>query len=251
MAWPCSIALERPAVAAALLVLLPLTLATTTGCVEPASPPEEDDSGSSGDEGAGTLSASGTTTGTGTGSTTTGAMTTAVDTTTFGPGCGPDPCGGTCDPECEPVATCLDSVWMCECDCPMTGTDAEGCPPLSDELDAWVDPSKTPAVDCGDVGPDDDAVAWQAMHDCVVSLAAGSSFRARWSVPAEDPFEYGAAGRVGAVYERGWFTVSGFFTVTAYACEAIGPAPDCTVDVGQACLTCEGQTEVGILCDLK
>lgn len=94
-------------------------------------------------------------------------MTTVVPTTTTGV----DPDSTTfgaeeCGPECEPTATCIASVWMCECDCPTTGTTGDTCSTLPEELDAWVDPSKTPALDCGDVGPADDATAWQTAHDC-------------------------------------------------------------------------------------
>ena len=217
-------------------------------------PPAEDEDGSSTTSSDSATSTSTTTTGTTTTTTTTtGPPTTGgADSTTYGPGCGPDPCPAMCDRECDPIATCIASVWTCECECPMTGTEGERCPPLTDQIDLWVEPSKTPDVDCGTVGPGDDAMAWQTVHDCAVLSAQGSAFRALWSQPpGEDPYEYGAAARVGGMYERGWFEASGMGTVIEYGCEAIVATPDCMVDVGQMCLTCEGQTEVAIPCPGK
>ncbi len=177
-------------------------------------------------------------------------MTTDADSTTFGPGCGVDPCPEQCDPECEITATCIASVWTCECDCPSTTTEGELCNTFDEELELWLDPSKTPAISCGDLTPDDDAVAWQTMHDCVIVSLAGSAFRATWSLPdGADPHRFAAAARVGGVYELGWFEASGTTQIALYGCDAIVATPDCVVDVGEACLTCEAQTEVAILCE--
>jgi hypothetical protein len=182
---------------------------------------------------------------------TTAPVTTAdPDDTTYGPGCGPDPCPEMCGPDCPSTATCLASVWMCECDCPSTGTTGgEACDTLGADLDAWVEPSKSPAVDCGSPGPDDDVFAWQTLHDCSIIQAMGSGLRGTWTLAdGADPFEYGVGGRVGAVYELAWYERS-TTTLVQYSCSAIVATPDCDVDVGMPCLTCEDQTEVAVLCD--
>lgn len=172
------------------------------------------------------------------------------DSTTFGAGCGLDPCAEECGPDCEPTATCIASVWMCECDCPTTGTTGDTCSTLAEELDAWVDPSKTPALDCGDLGPADDATAWQTAHDCMLIQLAGSAVRATWTPPdGADPHQYGVGARVGVAYELAWFEASGTSTLVRHECTQIVATPDCTVDVGEMCLTCEGQTEAEILCE--
>jgi hypothetical protein len=211
-------------------------------------PPASDDTGTS--TGGGSSSSGPDPSATSGMTTTPPPMTTDVDGTTFGAGCGLDPCAEQCGKECEITATCIASVWTCECDCPTTSTTGEQCPTLDEELDAWVDPSKTPAIDCGSVGPDDDVFAWETLHDCVLIQVIGSAVRATWALAdGADPHRYGVAARVGETYELGWFEVSGTYTLTQYACEAIVATPDCVVDVGVACLTCEGQTEVGIVCE--
>ncbi len=179
-------------------------------------------------------------------------MTTAVDTTTFGPGCGPDPCPEQCGPDCESTATCLASVWMCECDCPMTGTGMPSCPPVGDAVDEWVEPSMTPAIDCGSVGPGDDAMAWQTVHDCVVLSAAGTAFRAQWLQPdGADPIEFGTGARVIPPYELGWFERSEPDSLVRYLCTTIEATPDCVVEPGQMCLTCVDQAEDEAICPLR
>lgn len=177
-------------------------------------------------------------------------MTTDADSTTFGPGCGIDPCPEMCGRECEPTGTCIASVWSCECECPMTGTEGDVCNTFDEEIELWVDPSKTPAISCGDVGPDDDALAWQTLHDCVLVSVAGSAFHATWALPdGSDPYRFGATARVGVAYELGWFEASGTTAIVEYGCDAIVATPDCVVDVGEACLTCEAQLEVAVLCE--
>jgi len=176
--------------------------------------------------------------------------TTAVDdTTTFGAGCGPDPCPEQCGPDCESTATCLASEWMCTCDCPMTGTEGTGCPTLPDTVDAWVEPSLSPAIDCGTVGPDDDATAWQTVHDCVVLSAEGTAFRATWTQPeGRAPIEFGAAGRVVEGYALGWFERTGEVLLVRDVCTALPPLPDCVVEPGQMCLTCVDPVEDEVVC---
>lgn len=190
----------------------------------------------------------------------TGSMTTAPpptttvdpdDGTTFGPGCGMDPCPEMCGPDCPHTATCLASVWTCECECPSTGTTGGGdpCDVLEASIDAWVEPSKVPAVDCGSPGPDDDLFAWQTLHDCSTIQAMGSGLRASWTLAdGADPFEFGVAARVGGVYELAWFQRS-TTALVQYSCTAIVATPECTVAVGEPCLTCEGQVEVEVICD--
>lgn len=173
------------------------------------------------------------------------------DDTTYGAGCGPDPCPEMCGPDCPSTATCLASVWMCECECPSTTTDGgDPCDVLPMELDAWVEPSKSPAVDCGSPGPDDDVFQWQTLHDCsTIQAGNGMGLRATWTLAdGADRFEYGVGGRVGEVYEIGWFERSSTALVQ-YSCTALTATPDCTVDVASPCLTCEGQTEVAVICE--
>ncbi|MCX4242162.1 hypothetical protein [Paraliomyxa miuraensis] len=226
-----------------LLLLVPLLL---PACKGDDPPPASDETGSTGGSTAGDPSA-------------TSGMTTAPpptttgvdpDSTTFGPGCGPDPCAEQCGPECEPTATCIASVWMCECECPTTDT-GDTCSSLDVELDAWVDPSKTPALDCGSLDPTNDATEWQTAHDCILNQLMGSGLRATWSLDAgSDPYQYGVGARLVAMtYEISWFEASSTSTLVQYSCDAIVPTPDCVVDVGQMCLTCEGQTELAILCE--
>lgn len=230
-----------PRIALALLLL--------AGCKDDP-PPATDDTGTS-TGGGGSSSSSGPDPSATSGMTTAlPPMTTDPDSTTFGAGCGLDPCAEQCGVGCEFTATCIASEWMCECDCPTTSTTGDQCPTLDDEIDAWVEPSKTPAIDCGSVGPADDAFAWETLHECVLIQVVGSAVRATWALPdGADPLQYGAAARVGESYELAWFQVSSPYTLTEYACEAIVATPDCIVDVGVACLTCEGQTEVGIVCE--
>lgn len=173
------------------------------------------------------------------------------DDTTFGAGCGPDPCPAMCGRDCPSTATCLASVWMCECDCPSTTTaGGDPCDVLPMELDAWVEPSKSPAVDCGSPGPDDDPFQWQTLHDCsTIQASNGMGLRATWTLAdGIEPFEYGVGGRVGEVYELAWFERSSTALVQ-YSCTALTATPDCAVDVNEACLTCEGQTEVAVVCE--
>ena len=172
------------------------------------------------------------------------------DDTTFGAGCGHDPCPGICGEDCPSTATCLASVWMCECDCPSTTTaGGDPCDVLEMELDAWVEPSKSPAVDCGSANPRDDDFAWQTVHQCSTIQASNAmGLRASWTLVDGEPFEYGVGGRVGEVYELGWFERS-TTALVQYSCTALTATPDCTVGVGSACLTCEGQTEVAALCE--
>lgn len=174
------------------------------------------------------------------------------DSTTFGPGCGPDPCPEMCGPDCPSTATCLASVWMCECDCPSTGTTDGGdpCDALDATIDAWVAASKVPAVDCGSPGPDSDPFAWQTLHDCsTIQAAGGMGLRATWTLAdGADPFEFGVAARVGEVYELAWFERS-TTALVQHSCTALVATPDCTVDVGVPCLTCEGQAEVEVICE--
>lgn len=173
------------------------------------------------------------------------------DDTTFGPGCGPDPCPEMCGPDCPSTATCLASVWTCECECPSTTTDGgDPCDVLPAELDAWVEPSKSPAVDCGSPGPDDAVQLWQTLHDCsTIQASNGMGLRATWTLAdGIEPFEYGVGGRVGEVYEIGWFERSST-TLVQYSCTALTATPDCAVDVNEACLTCEGRTEVAVVCE--
>jgi len=173
------------------------------------------------------------------------------DDTTFGPGCGPDPCPEMCGEDCPSTATCLASVWMCECDCPSTGTTGgDPCDVLEAELDAWVEPSKSPAVDCGSPGPDDAVFAWQTVHDCSTIQAMNTmGLRSTWTLAdGAEPFQYGVGGRVGEVYELAWFERSST-SLVQYSCTALTSTADCTVDVGSPCLTCEGQTEVAALCE--
>lgn len=213
-------------------------------------PPQTDGTGSS--SGGGTSSGGSTDPGATSNVTTAPPVTTAdPDDTTFGAGCGPDPCPEMCGPDCPHTATCLASVWMCECECPSTGTTGGGdpCDVLEAELDAWVEPSKSPAVDCGSPGPDDDVFAWQTVHDCSIIQAMGSGLRASWTLAdGADPIQYGVGGRAGEVYELAWFERSSAGLVQ-HSCTAITTTPDCTVDVGSPCLTCEGQTEVAVLCE--
>lgn len=181
--------------------------------------------------------------------TTTAGVTTSVDTT-FGAGCGPDPCPEQCGPGCIPTATCIASEWMCECECVETGTEGDPCMPLPDALQMWADESKNPPVDCGAVGPGNSAAEWQALHDCVIDSTVGIAFTAFWSQPGgDDPYEYGAAGRILGGYQLAWFELSGTNTLVEYSCTALVPTPDCVVDVGQMCLTCEEQAEEAVLCD--
>jgi len=176
-------------------------------------------------------------------------LTTAVDDTTFGAGCGPDPCPEQCGEGCESLGTCLASEWMCECDCPVTGTEGTGCPTLPDALDEWVDPSLTPAIDCGTVGLEDDAMAWQLVHDCIVLSMEGSSFRATWTqLNGEALWEYGAGGRVVDGYELGWFESPDPILLVRYACTTIEATPECVVQSGQMCLECTDQTEDEVVC---
>lgn len=210
-------------------------------------PPAQSDGSSTG------TSTGGTSSGTDPGATSSTPPVTTVDPddTTFGAGCGPDPCPGICGEDCPSTATCLASVWTCECDCPSTGTTGgDPCDVLEAELDAWLEPSKRPAVDCGSAGRDDDAFAWQTVNQCSTIQASNSmGLRATWTLAdGADPFEYGVGGRVGVAYELGWFERSSTALVH-YSCTALTTTPDCTVDVGSPCLTCEGQTEVAALCE--
>jgi hypothetical protein len=140
---------------------------------------------------------------------------------------------------------------MCECDCPSTGTTGgEVCDVLDAEIDTWVEPSKVPAVDCGSANPDDDVFAWQTVNQCSTIQASNTQgLRATWTLgDGADRFQFGVAGRVGEVYELAWFERS-TTALVQYSCTALTSTPDCTVDVGSACLTCEGQSEVAVLCE--
>jgi hypothetical protein len=228
-----------PAIALALVVL-------ATAC--------KDDPPAAGDETTGSTGAGSSSTGTDPGTTT--SVTTAPppttvdpDDTTFGAGCGPDPCPERCGPDCPSTATCIASVWTCDCDCATTTGDGLPCDVLDAEIDAWVEPSEVPAIDCGSPDPDDAPFAWQTLHDCALIQAMGQGLRATWTLAeGRDPFELGVAARVGEVYELAWFE-RGATTLVQYSCTAITATPDCTVDVASPCLTCEGQTEVAIACE--
>lgn len=170
------------------------------------------------------------------------------DDTTFGAGCGPDPCAEKCG-DCVPTATCIASVWMCECECDDSTTgDGLPCNELDAAIDAWVEPSKSPAVDCGSPDPASDAFAWETLHQCSLIQAMGQGLRGTWTLgEGSDPFQYGVAARVGAAYELAWFERSTTGLVQ-YSCTAITATPDCAVAVESACLTCEGQAEVEVIC---
>jgi hypothetical protein len=170
------------------------------------------------------------------------------DDTTFGAGCGVDPCAAKCG-DCVPTATCIASEWTCECDCDDSTTgDGFPCDELDGAIDAWVEPSKSPAVDCGSPDPSSDPFAWETLHQCSVIQAMGQGLRGSWTLgEGSDPFQYGVAARVGAAYELAWFERSSTGLVQ-YSCTAITATPDCVVDVESACLTCEGQTEVEVVC---
>lgn len=227
------------------LALAPLSLVVAmTACK--GDPPPASDTGTSTGEPTGTTAMDpGATT-----NVTTAPPVTTVDPddTTFGPGCGPDPCPEMCGRECQSTATCLASVWMCECDCAGT-TGGDPCDVIDAAIDAWVAGSEMPAVDCGSPGPDDDPFAWQTVHDCSSIQASNQSgLRATWTLAdGIEPFQYGVAGRVGRVYELTWLERSSD-AVVAYACTNLVATPDCTVDVGEPCLTCEGQTELEVIC---
>lgn len=224
------------------LALLVLAVA----CKDDPPPQSDDTTGTTGD---GTSTGPG---GTSNVTTTPPPPTTTVDpdSTTFGPGCGVDPCPEQCGPDCPSTATCLASVWTCECDCPSTGTTGgDPCDMLDAAVDAFVAGSKIPPVDCGSPGPEDDAFAWETLHGCsTIQAMSGMGLRATWTLAdGADPFEYGVAARVGEVYELGWFERSSTGLVL-HSCTALVATPDCVVDVGVPCLTCEGQAEVEVIC---
>jgi hypothetical protein len=141
---------------------------------------------------------------------------------------------------------------MCECTCETGTTGGAPCDTLDAEIDAWVEPSKVPAVDCGSADPDDDAFAWQTVHDCsTIQAMSQGGLRATWTLADDaDPFQYGVASRVGALYELAWFERSTTGLVR-YSCTALVTTPDCIVDVGSACLTCEGMAEPVVLCETR
>lgn len=117
------------------------------------------------------------------------------DDTTYGAGCGPNPCAA-CPPGCESYDLCIASEWSCDCICEATGTTGpDACDSLDVALTLWLEESLNLPMDCGTVGEADDAAAWQAMHDCVVALAAGGSFRASWSTPSAAPAPWGIPAR--------------------------------------------------------
>jgi hypothetical protein len=230
-----------------LLVYGPAALLVLAAACKDDPPTQSDGTGTS----TGGTSTGGTDPGATSNLTTSPVTTVDPDDTTFGAGCGPDPCPGICGRDCPSTATCIASVWMCECDCPSTGTTGgDPCDMLDAELDTWVEPSKSPAVDCGSPGPDDAVNAWQTVHDCSSIQASNSmGLRATWTLAdGADPIQYGVGGRVGEVYELAWFERSTAGLVQ-YSCSALVVTPDCTVDVGLPCLTCEDQTEVEVLCD--
>ena len=172
------------------------------------------------------------------------------DDTTYGAGCGPNPCAA-CPPGCESYDLCIASEWSCDCICEATGTTGpDACDSLDVALTLWLEESLNLPMDCGTVGEADDAAAWQAMHDCVVALAAGGSFRASWSTPsaAPAPWEFGAAGRFTTEHQLVWYELSGVFTLSERPCDQLVATPDCAVEVGQACLSCEGRGEGVVLC---
>lgn len=210
-------------------------------------PPSTDGDSSSGTTEVGTSSG---TTEAGTSTTTTTTTMPPDGDTTYGAGCGPNPCAA-CDEGCDNYDLCIASEWSCECICPETGTDG---PDVCDSLDAaltlWLDESINPPMDCGSATEADDAATWQSVHDCVVALAGGGAFRASWSMAslAPAPFEFGAAGRFTGRFETVWYEVSNTFTLTEYSCDQIAAVPECTVDVGQICLECVDQAEVAVVC---
>jgi hypothetical protein len=212
-------------------------------------PPQGDDTTSSTGEGTSTGMDPGVTT-----LVTTAPPTTTVDpdSTTFGSACGRDPCPEQCGPDCPSTATCLASVWMCECDCPSTGTTDGGdpCDALDAAIDAWVAASKVPAVDCGSPGPGDPPFAWQTLHDCsTIQAAGGMGLRATWTLAdGADPFEFGVAALVGEAYALAWFERSSS-TLVRHTCTALVTAPDCRIDVGEPCLRCERPGEAEVLCE--
>jgi hypothetical protein len=72
--------------------------------------------------------------------------------------------------------------------------------------------------------------------------------RAGWTLAdGADPIQYGIGGRVGVTYELAWFQRS-TTALVQYSCSAITSTPDCTVEVGSPCLTCEDQTEIAVVC---
>lgn len=223
-----------------------LALALLASCKDaPPAASDETTTGTTGGSGSTTMQDPGGTT-----NVTTAPPSTTVDPddTTFGAGCGADPCPEQCG-DCVPTATCIASHWTCECACDDSTTgDGLPCDELDAAIDAWVEPSKAPAVDCGSPGPDSDPFAWETLHQCSVIQAMGQGLRADWRLgEGSDPFQYGVAARVGAAHELAWFERSSAGLVR-YSCTAITATPDCTVGVESPCLTCEGQTEDEVVC---
>ena len=167
-------------------------------------------------------------------------------------GCGPNPCGA-CQPGCTPVDACVDGQWQCDCDCPDdNGPPPPACPTLDEILSEWTAAGKDPATDCGFATLGDDMDAWLAIQSCIGEhLTTNATFFARWQMDDEDPFELAVAGRAGAEYETAWWEVTGFGTVTQYACDGAGVLDACLLVVGDMCVRCGRPSQPEILCDPK
>lgn len=113
--------------------------------------------------------------------------------------------------------------------------------------------------DCGVVTPwDDDAAAWQAAHDCAITAAAEQ--RAFCLVTVLQGIDSDVAQAYAAQEPRSYALATFFFDsdpcggggcgpkLSQSSCDTLTAVADCVVEPGNACLSCDGQTESSQIC---
>lgn len=114
-------------------------------------------------------------------------------------------------------------------------------------------------VDCGEVNPwDDDVAAWQAAHDCAIKAAAEQ--RAFCLVTVLQGFDSNVARAYAAQQARSYALTTFSYDsdpcggggcgpeLRQASCDALTAIDGCQIEPGEACLSCDGQTESLKIC---
>jgi hypothetical protein len=138
-------------------------------------------------------------------------------------------------------AMLVDSPPECVCGCPGSNL----CDvPFDGYIDVLASGGDSHALDCGALADDDSVANWEVAHDCALTAAAGGvTFILSWG-PTPGDIEMGEdsknaiVGRQGESYEIVRVYATTEHSIDQQTCTGLTATPDCTVGVGEPCITC-------------
>jgi hypothetical protein len=121
-------------------------------------------------------------------------------------------------------------------------------------VDMVIQESTVEPIDCGQVTPSDDGMAWLAAHDCARDATLDQlPYKVLWQYDDAGTLRDAAfaseVGEVYAIYRFDDDAAEGTTSITFSACNGISTPNDCAPMAGQICIVCLEPGKPAELCD--